>query len=696
MSRRALPLAVTVALAEAAAAALIVATSNHEPHKVATTALALTAGLSFVASGLIALQRRPENRTGLYLTAVGYLWFLGALGDANSHVVWTAGVFVSNVAFIPFAALVLSFPTGRLEPRPDRMLVRATAGYVLIGPPLLLLFAKRPPSCGKNCGESVIVVYHSPTIERIVDVAGSAYVVLLIVVVVAVLAQRWRRASTALRRVLLPVYVAGSATLLVLLISNLLSTFSTRASDVLGHTFLLFFAAVPMAFLLGILRSRLARGSAAGLVVAIGRGTPLRDAIAQAFGDPSLEVGYYVDDGRRLVDREGRRFDLPAEGSGRVVTTVEHDGRQVGALVHDASLSEEPELVESVAATAALTLDNERLEADLRTQYDFLTTIVDTAPSLLVTIDREGRIRNLNPATLTASGYDDEEQVRGRYFWDVFIDDSEREAMVDRFHAAAPHHPPAEYENTFTNARGEHRVIAWRSAPVLDDAGAVVRIIGGGLDITQRKQDEEELRASRTRIVAAEDEARRKLERNLHDGAQQRLVALSVALRLAQGKLPDDPESTGAILGEASEELAHALEELRELARGIHPAVLTDRGLSAALQSLAERAPIPVELTTLERRLPEPIEAAAYYVVSEAITNVVKHACATSVDVRLAAPDGHLVIEVADDGVGGADPGGGSGLRGLADRVAVLDGRLDVQSPPGGGTRVVAEFPLGA
>jgi signal transduction histidine kinase len=149
------------------------------------------------------------------------------------------------------------------------------------------------------------------------------------------------------------------------------------------------------------------------------------------------------------------------------------------------------------------------------------------------------------------------------------------------------------------------------------------------------------------------------------------------------------------MLAEASDELARALEELRELARGIHPAVLTDRGLNAALESLAQRTPIPGELETLDRRLPEPIEAAAYYVVSEAIANVVKHARATSAAVRVRAPDGSVVVEIADDGVGGASPGGGSGLRGLADRVAVLDGRLRVESPAHGGTRVVAEIPLG-
>src|SRR5205823_11189636 len=151
LSRSVFLAAAAVALVEAAAAAAIVTTSNHEPHKVGTTALALTAGLSFVASGLIALRRRPENRTGLYLAAVGYLWFFGALGDANNDTVWTASLFVSNLAFIPFAALVLSFPSGRLMPRPDRLLVRATAAFVLVGPPLLLLFDDQPPSCGKYC-----------------------------------------------------------------------------------------------------------------------------------------------------------------------------------------------------------------------------------------------------------------------------------------------------------------------------------------------------------------------------------------------------------------------------------------------------------------------------------------------------------------------------------------------------------------
>jgi PAS domain S-box-containing protein len=694
LRRGAFLLAIAVALVEAAGAVVIVTTSEHEPHKVATTTLAVTAGLSFIASGLIALRRRPDNRTGLYLAAVGYLWFFAALGDANNDTVWTASMFVGNLAFVPFAALVLSFPSGRLLPRPDGLLIRATVAFVLVGPPLLLLFDDQPPSCDKYCGSSMIVVYRSKTLEQIVDVAGTAVTVALIGAVVAVLVTRWLRASAALRRILLPVYLAGAGALILLLVSNLFSSFSKTTADVLGPVFLLLFVAVPIAFLFGILRSRLARGSVASLVVAVGQGTPLRDAIAAALGDRSLELAYCVDDGRRLVDREGRRFELPPPGSGRTATMVEQDGRRIGAIVHDDSLREEPELVESVAATVALALDNERLEAELRTQYDFLTTIVDTAPSLLATVDTHGRISNLNSATVRASGYEDEEEVRGRFFWDVFIDDGEREAMIARFRAAAPEHPPAEYENIFTNARGERRVIAWRSAPVRDDSGNVVRIVAGGLDITERKSQEEELRASRARLVAAGEEARRRLERNLHDGAQQRLVSLSVALRLAQSKLGSDPSAAGELLQQAGGELSLALEELRELARGIHPAVLTDRGLDAALQSLADRTPIPVELHLPSRKLPEPIAAAAYYVVSEAIANVVKHARASSIEVDVSAPNGRVVVEVADDGVGGADPSAGSGLRGLADRVAVLDGRLRVESPAAGGTRVVAEMPL--
>jgi signal transduction histidine kinase len=194
--------------------------------------------------------------------------------------------------------------------------------------------------------------------------------------------------------------------------------------------------------------------------------------------------------------------------------------------------------------------------------------------------------------------------------------------------------------------------------------------------------------------VAAGDEARRRLERNLHDGAQQRLVSLSLALRLAQAKLSADPEGAGDILTAAGDELALALAELRELARGIHPAMLTDRGLGAAVESLATRAPLPVELAAMpDERLPAPVEAAAFYVISEALANIGKYAHASAARVSVTRVDGHAVVEVDDDGVGGADPGSGSGLSGLLDRIEALDGSLAVVSPEGGGTRIRAEIP---
>jgi signal transduction histidine kinase len=204
----------------------------------------------------------------------------------------------------------------------------------------------------------------------------------------------------------------------------------------------------------------------------------------------------------------------------------------------------------------------------------------------------------------------------------------------------------------------------------------------------------DELRDSRARIVEAGYVARRKLERDLHDGAQQRLVALALDLRLAREKLEDDPEKAGEMLDQASAELAQATEELRELARGIHPAILSDRGLEAAVESLANRAPLPVEIdASVDGRLPEPVEAAAYFVVSEALTNVGRHSGAHQAEVGIRRDNGRLIVEIKDDGRGGADPAG-SGLRGLADRVAALDGRLEIDDPVGGGTIVRAAIPV--
>jgi signal transduction histidine kinase len=206
----------------------------------------------------------------------------------------------------------------------------------------------------------------------------------------------------------------------------------------------------------------------------------------------------------------------------------------------------------------------------------------------------------------------------------------------------------------------------------------------------------EALQASRDRAVDSAEAERRRIERDLHDGAQQRLVALAMDLGMARAKLETDPAAATALVGEAHEEAKRALAELRDLARGIHPAVLADRGLDAAISALAARSPVPVGVEVTTGRLPDPVESTAYFVVAEALTNAAKHARAAEIGVRIARHLDLLIVEVIDDGVGGADPARGSGLRGLADRVDAVDGRLVVTSPPGGPTVIRAELPCGS
>jgi signal transduction histidine kinase len=198
------------------------------------------------------------------------------------------------------------------------------------------------------------------------------------------------------------------------------------------------------------------------------------------------------------------------------------------------------------------------------------------------------------------------------------------------------------------------------------------------------------------RVVATADATRRRIERDLHDGAQQRLVSLALQLRAAQAAVPSGTGELVQQLDDMAAGMADVLDELREIARGIHPAVLAEGGLRPALRTLARRSAIPIDLIVqAERRLPEPVEIAAYYVVSEALTNVAKHAYASVAEVEVAVGDGVLHVRVRDDGRGGADFGHGSGLVGLKDRVEALGGRLSVQSSPAAGTCVQAELPLG-
>jgi signal transduction histidine kinase len=204
-----------------------------------------------------------------------------------------------------------------------------------------------------------------------------------------------------------------------------------------------------------------------------------------------------------------------------------------------------------------------------------------------------------------------------------------------------------------------------------------------------------EVAASRARVIAAGDETRRRIERDLHDGAQQQLVTLALALRSAQGRVPAGLDDLRTEVGRFADRLTSVIEELREMSRGIHPAILTEGGLSPAVEALALRSPVPVKLNVRsEHRFPDGIEVAAYYVVSEALTNAAKHAEASRVQIDLHVEGETLCLSVVDDGVGGADPSGGSGLIGLKDRVEALGGTIDVASPPGRGTRLDVEFPL--
>jgi PAS domain S-box-containing protein len=331
---------------------------------------------------------------------------------------------------------------------------------------------------------------------------------------------------------------------------------------------------------------------------------------------------------------------------------------------------------------------------EIRRERDFLEIVGRSTQTLMCIVNVSGVItdRGVNAAFTSAVGVEDAEAI-GRAFWDVAIPPEHVKAVRAAFAAAVGSGTSARTETPWRAADGRELIVEWWVASLA--AYREGQYLVAGNDITKRKRDEDEVRRSRARLVEAADAERRRLERNLHDGAQQRLVSLSLALRLAESKLRRDPESASEILAGAGEELALALRELRELARGLHPAVLTDRGLSAALEALAERSPLPVELEVeLDGRLPGPVEAAVYYVVSEALVNVTKYAAATSATVRLAHGADGVVVEIADDGIGGADPSSGSGLRGLSDRVAALDGALEVESPVGEGTRILALIPL--
>jgi signal transduction histidine kinase len=568
-------------VAALAITATFTATSSHATERALWIAGSALVTMGFLGAGLFAWSRRPDNSVGPLMIAVAFAWLLSDLTFSDHAWLFSVGEITKTLFIAVTLHLLLVFPTGRFESRGDRLV--GAAGYVaaVVLYPVAFAFADPDRFDCPECPENTLLVADDKPVADLFSTAASYLFAAVAIAIGLSLIRRWRRATPVGRRALAAVLFAGLALLTVLFAVTVLGPIvgpDATVLTVISIAALVPFGLVPYVFLGSLARARMLRGGAFGELVAKLSEAPgpggMRDALASALGDPSLELAYWLPEARRFADAGGKPVDLPEPDGDRAVSEVRLEGRLVAAMVHDASLLDDPDFVRGVGAAAALALENERLGAELRAKVD-------------------------------------------------------------------------------------------------------------------------ELRSSRTRMIEAGLAERRRLERDLHDGAQQRLVSLALELRMAEDRIDGDPAAARKLLDAAGEELEAALAELRELARGIHPAVLSDRGLDAALEALAHRAPVPVELEdTPGERLPEPVELAAYFVVTEALTNVAKYAQASRASVRAVRRDGHLYVEVSDDGVGGADPSRGSGRRVLTDRLSGLEGRLDVRSENGDGTTVRAEIPL--
>jgi PAS domain S-box-containing protein len=381
---------------------------------------------------------------------------------------------------------------------------------------------------------------------------------------------------------------------------------------------------------------------------------------------------------------------FPARSDRGVVAVVE--------LLDTATRDPDEDLLRTLTALGdqmGVAIERRRAEQAAHVGDQRNQAMLEAALDAVIAIDHRGRILAFNPAAERTFGYP-AGAVMGEDMADLIVPPSLRarhRAGLARYLVAGDG-PVLDRRIEITGMRADGSEFPVELTITRIDLPGPPTFTAYVRDITDRKRQEEELRASRARMVQAADEARRRIERDLHDGAQQRLVGLALDLRLARSRMASDPDEAVRLLDEATEELAAATSELRELARGIHPAVLTDGGLEPALRSLVARSSLPTRLDVADDRRQAPaIEVTAYFTVAEALTNVARYAEASAVEVGLRYEDGALVVDVRDDGRGGADPAAGSGLRGLADRVSALDGRLSVHSPAGEGTSIRAEIP---
>ena len=416
-------------------------------------------------------------------------------------------------------------------------------------------------------------------------------------------------------------------------------------------------------------------GASRGLALAPGEGLPGR---VQASGEPAWIPDIAADENfPRLPAAAGLHcaFAVPLGGGGAL------------EFLTTATAPPDAELLRTLASLGRRIgqwLEHRESEARKR-------AVLDAALDAVITIDHTGRIVEANAATRAVFGHGPDALV-GRELADVLVPPSLRGAHRSGLARGAGKLIGRRVETTGLHADG-HELPVELTITRIDVPGPPM-YTGYVRDITERVRRQDELRASRARIVAAADEARRRLERDLHDGAQSRLLAVGIELKVIQAQLRRDPALAAERLAVARDELQRATEELRELARGIHPAVLTELGLVPALRTLIRRVPLPVELDyDGEARAPRPVEATGYFLAAEALANVVRYAGATRAHVRVERVDGTLAVSVGDDGAGGADPERGSGLRGMSDRLAALGGRLEVDSPPGGGTLVRGVMP---